>query len=213
MNCRIEPAPGYWIGYNTTPPINPPNYYYECDGLPATATPPMTTCGSYGTYTLIASGGLLHFKRISGSGTQFCCYKWTFINANHIIIEESHPRMDTDYSPAGSMAYAEIDTGGVFVVSYKQWKAVGGIMIIQTSYTGIGGGGMVTYLGPYTDYTITELIKNPVTNKWSVYLNGTLRGSGLTLTPTTADFYLAGATGVIYIDLDFYRMWLNIPRE
>lgn len=216
MQCKTPPAPGYWIGYNTTPPINPPNFTYPCDGLPATATPPMTYWG-FRNAEIAASGGLLHYhyKYTGDSGSSFYSYYWQFATPIKIEFEVSFPLFRSAGAGAQWM-WAIISLPGTNGITFNTWQQqtkIGGIWVITNSYFTIMLAGVQLYRGAFLSTWRGKLIKNISTGKWDIYLNDALITTEQTLAPLSLAWYMcSSAYADCYIDMDYLNAWLNIDR-
>ena len=77
--CKEPFHPPPYIIFPLHTPINPPNYFYECDGLPDTATPPLTKMDLV-NFNLSSSNSLLHLvgTRIRPGVSPLAIYFWQF---------------------------------------------------------------------------------------------------------------------------------------
>ena len=216
MQCRKEPTPIQWIEYNTTPPINPPNYYYECDGLPPTATPPMSV---YKLLTPIVSnsGGLLLVEcNYFTLSTTLYGGTWTFPQAiTKITLEASHPEITiVDTTTAGSSLGAQfltLGTGSVVVRAFQFWKKIGGINTLTSQYTKIIANGTVKATLGYSSYHLLEIIKITL-NHWDIYYNGNLIMHDYNAIITGARGWLEFVNIKAIEKMDYMRVWRDIDR-
>lgn len=214
MQCRTEPAPIYWIGYNTTPPYIPPNYYYECDGLPPTATPPMAIYKNISGYES-NSGGLLYF--IIPAVTPTAYYyggTWTYPLATYkITLEASNPvnTMQNAGIGGGNCGAYFIVLGAIAVTvrALRVWKKIGGINVLIDEYTSVLIGSLEYYHGAYGTSHRIEAIRTSL-NNWSVYYNGINLANNKGINPTGARGYLITGNVASTQAMDYMRLWKDI---
>lgn len=217
MQCRTPPDPVPFIDIPITPPINPANYYYECDGSPLTATPPMVLVSS-GSFSLTFSGGQLHFKT-NGSG-YYGAY-WNLLSPNpaavtDITAEMLITRHEATYNTTQNSWWWISFGAPLYIAIYleKHWRKGISAPYVFEQLAWLSIYGVLKWTGAYSDHVIFEAKKNLITNKWDIYYNGALiYTTTVATTITRTQFQLVGQQPNLFIDMDYLRAWKNISRE
>lgn len=214
--CKEPFNPPPYIIFPLHTPINPPNYFYECDGLPNTANPPL----SLQTLTnckLSSSSSILHFQSfyIGGHKTPNATFYWPVLPFTYLEFSISCPNVWYTGTAFTTISFFITfnKTGGPYYRSYIYLKYVAGHYEIVDSYTDFFDGGIRYYQGPYLSSFDGKVVLNPLTGKYNFFLNNILLKSNVALSPNAIRCTLGTyETGHSFIDMDYLRAWVNIPR-
>lgn len=214
--CKEPFHPPPYITFPIHTPENPANFFYECDGLPATATPPMTFVNQRAC-DVWSSNSLLHFRsKYSPYAVTTASWRWNLPNPVSIEFVVSFPNIYSTYhgntNISGSVFFPYTNGISFETIKVLRWLH-DDIYDESSSYFRIIFKGSVLFTGPFISTWAGKLVKNPLTSKWNIFYNNILIASDLVLNPSSTAFYFAGS---IYqgnfIDLDYFRVWLNVPR-
>lgn len=216
MQCKNPPDPLPFIGFTVNPPINPSNYTYPCDGLPATATPPMQPNISLHS-KLTAAGGLLTFQSQYSvyGGASSASFKWIFTSPIKIEFEVSFPRFQYTANTQDTLQALIMlpSSSGLGFKAQQTIEWVSNHYEIINSFFKVYLSSAIYYSGSFLDHWRGKLVKTIGVNKWNIFLNDVLIKSDLTLSPNTLAFYfVAGNNNDSFMDMDYLNAWVNIDR-
>ena len=214
--CKEPFNPPPYIIFPLHTPINPPNYFYECDGLPDTATPPLTKM-NLRNFNLSSSNSLLHLvgTRIRPGYRPLAKYFWQFGYKDYVEFSVSFPRVQ--YIGTSSCTFQlEISLstyGDPFYRSLVAYEYTYGEVIITNSYTDVVINTKKYYIGPFITQINGKIAKSPLTGKYNYFINNILVKSDVTSAPSAILLTISATNDIgAFVDLDYLRAWVNIPQ-
>ena len=216
MQCRKEPWIPPYTYYDTHPAEYPPNYYYECDTMPAGATPPMT-CEKQHCITPTIAGGLLDVR------THVCpiyhqpvaIYYWSINPTARIEITASFPTLEV-IDPGINCVSGEIYLNQSFKIGVRLvrcYAQTGGHNYVDREYTLIRKAAHTFFNRPFTNNIHIIFEKRPGTLYWDFYFNDEWIFDIYNPQKDRISFYIGGpATEYGHITMDYLRAWVDRER-
>jgi len=192
-------------------------YTYSCDGLPDTATPPMTV-NTQVYCAVTSSNGLLHFASYQSYFYDLARYqvKWTLPSTFNVLeFEVSFPNWTCQPSlwlqamisipnieGWVNSPIPQLSDGINFAAVQDRSNNTSYLMVKQQN---------VLYNGIFQTTWNGKIVKNQAGN-WDVYLNGSLIASNLTLPQNTNGILFQMKTPAYrgqYLDMDYFNVWVD----
>jgi len=216
MQCRKEPQIPPYTYYNTHPAENPPNYYYECDTTPDSATPPMTY-RTHGLAVITYSGGLLDFRQVYPAYHNYpdIWGYWSIHPTTKIEVTALYPTIEV-FDPGTGSVYAYVTITSVATITLqRKYKLLNHHNYIFDEHTTISKLGFepIYYQRPFTNSIHILFEKVPGTNLWNFYFNDEWIFDYTNPNPGQVRFFIyTPPTMGGHVTMDYIRAWVDKER-